>query len=212
MTRRTRQAIIAYWLSKHGYWRRASRFFFFAFSFLLFSSGIVSAEETATLISKESKPVAANAKAVSKKDTTKKAMVSKDTKEPAPKKSKFELPDVDPADDKAEGMTKYLRGTISARNLYGAAVVYDSDPVKGDLEMWATFKKSTKLSGYKTFTAIEVGDKVEIQYRLLKKTGKNILKEISLLEKKPKEEPKALGLGTSEVKKPAVVSNAKAVL
>ena len=188
MTQRTRQAIIEYWLSKHGdSWRRFSRLFFFVSCLMVFSQ-CASAEEPA-MVDKELKAVPAPVKAVLKKAAIKKTAVLDSQETVVTKKPKFQLPDVDEADEKAEGTTKFLKGTVSAKSNFGVALVYGEDPVKGELEMWSEYNKSTKLSGYKNFAAIEEGDKVEIRYKQLKKTGKKrILQEMRLVEKKHKEE------------------------
>ena len=144
-------------------------------------SQLVSAEET-PLVSKELKSLPPAFTKAAAKAAAKKAV-------DVPKGKKIELPGVDDADEKAEGTTKFLQGSVSAKSNFGVALVYGQDPTKGDLEMWSEYNKSTKLSGYKNFAAIEEGDKVEIRYKQLKKTGKKrILQEIRLVEKKPKEE------------------------
>ena len=190
MTQRTRQAIMNYWFWKHGLtWRRASRFFFLGMLAFMFSASAASAKEAA-LVSKELKPapVKAAVKAAATKAVAPKAVAAETVAAPV-KKTRFELPAVDEADEKAEGSTKFARGTVSAKSRFGLAVVYGTDPVKGDLEIWSDYNKSTKISGYKNPAAIEEGDKVEVQYKQLKKAGKKrILLEVRLLEKKPKEE------------------------
>ncbi len=201
MTRRTRLAIIDYWLSKQAlYWRRYARLLLLILSFAVIPLQICFAADTkseqkpvslVSLVSKESKPAVATVKAgfpvkAAKKEAVKKEMPG------TTKKNKPELPDADPLDDKAEGVVKFLQGTVSARNNFGLAVVYGVDEKQTELELWSNYNKATKLVGYSNYSAIEEGDKVEIKYKQLsakEANNKKILKEVSLLQKKPKEAP-----------------------
>ena len=144
-----------------------------------------------SLVSKESKPVAA---AVKESVPAKTVKVKKETSKkeaPGAKKNKPELPETDPLDDKAEGVVKFLQGTVSAKNNFGVAVVYGVDEKQTELELWSNYNKSTKLSGYANYTAVEEGDQVELKYRQLKANNKKILKELRLVQKGLKEAPEA---------------------
>ncbi len=200
MTQRTRQAIMDYWISKHAfYWRRYSRFFLLILpSFIIFSPTVF-AEETRleakpasllSLVSKESKPVKPTAGVPVKKNTLKKIVAEETTSRTMSKKSKFELPAPDPEDLKAEGIVKFQRGIISARNKSGMAVEYDMNETEGSSkEIWVNFHKKLKLAGMKDLSSLGEGDTVEVEYKITKQTKKILLQGISLISKKPKEEP-----------------------
>ena len=123
----------------------------------------------------------------------KKAKLEKEAK----KKASFQFFDPDPDDDKAPGEIKSMEGTISARNNYGMAVEYQSDAATGaSKEMWMNFTSKLKLNGVKSLAEFQAGDMVRIIYKAVqdkdtKAFKKNILKGITLLNKKPKEESAA---------------------
>ncbi len=147
------------------------------------------------LISKEKKEVPAlsptdiKSPAVPKKETAPKALkllTSGEKKEKA-----VVLPDADEADDKVPGIIKYFKGTVAAKNNYGMAVTYETDKETGvESEIWAEFKKSTLLKGYKRFSEILEGDKVQLTIKQVKtKEGieKRILKQVDFIQHMPKE-------------------------
>ncbi len=65
-----------------------------------------------------------------------------------------------------EGMNrKQLRGTISAKNFQGIAVVYENDAAaKSSKEMWMPFGESTYLVEYTSLADIQEGDEVLVTY------------------------------------------------
>ena len=182
MTRRTRQAIIRYWLSKQTlHWRRPLRFFVLFLSCSLFFSGVSFAAE-----SKTNEPVGLLKMLDSKTSTL---LRDKSAKEAA-KKKKFELPALSQEDEKAEGVVKHQKGTVSARNKYGMAVEYEIDEVNGSSkEIWVNFHKKMKLTGVKDISAIGEGDTVDVEYKLTKEKKKIVLQGIAFISKKPKEVP-----------------------
>ena len=126
----------------------------------------------------------------------------------------YDLPIVDPEDERAEGKTETLKGKVSGRNVFGVAVEYGSDEKNGAFEIWSTFNNKTKLSGVKNFSELQEGDIVEIKYKRIEKSGKNILQGVTLLQRKPKEEDGALVIPEApqpKMAKPGVVCLPSAV-
>jgi hypothetical protein len=111
------------------------------------------------------------------------------------KEKKIILPDAEEADDKVPGIIKYFTGTVAAKNNYGMAVTYEADRVTGvENEIWTEFKKSTLLKGYKKFSEILEGDKVQLTIKEVKtKEGieKRILKQVDFIQHMPKEADQA---------------------
>ena len=123
-------------------------------------------------------------------DLKKMAAEKKAEKERMEKKRKAaaQLPDVDPEDEKAEGVMNSVEGQISARNKAGMAVEFEKDEAKGSSnEIWLNFVSKMKLNGVKDLSEFQEGDTVRVVYKETKKTGKKILKGITLVQKKPKE-------------------------
>ena len=167
-------------------WRRYALSLALSFLCFVFCVGSIYAEPKASadsqlpstdMISKEGqKQTLAKKQEMAKKKVLKKIEMKK-----------ADLPDVDANDEKAEGAFKSVKGIVSARNNYGVAVEYGVDPVRGELEMWASLNSKTKLSGIKKMSELQEGDTVEVRYKELD-NGKKIFSDVALIQRKPKEE------------------------
>lgn len=118
------------------------------------------------------------------------AQQSADAKNTVKKPAAYQLPDPDPDDEKAEGVMKSVEGAITGKSNSGFAVEYEKDETKGvSNEIWVTFNSKLRLNGVKSVKELERGDTVRIIYKETK-AGRHLLKGITLLEKKPKEDAK----------------------
>ena len=166
------------WMRRHGLWFVFALYLSAGTAGTAFAAELKSTEQTSPLM-KMFKPVQNTAKPADKKESAKKEVV----------KDKRALPDMDAADEKAEGELRKVKGIVSGSSRYGIAVEHGMDANSVAQEMWANYLSSTTLSGAKKFSDLQYGDTVELTYKELKDGQKRLLKSVKLISKKPKETP-----------------------
>ena len=175
------------WLRRYGVW------YVFFLSFLVAAPEMVFAAPKTTepanlstlLVSKETAPGKKAVQAVSKvAKTPLKSKLSAKEREARNKKG-FPLPDPDPMFDKEDVVTQQTKGTVTGAAKYGLAVE-TVDPKKGGMEYWFNYTKGIHLTGLRALSDIQEGDTVSATFKETKDNHR-LIKELALVQKKPKE-------------------------
>jgi len=100
-----------------------------------------------------------------------------------------QLPEGVSLKEKFEGTTRTLEGRVNGAGFNGLAVGVSGKRERGaPSEYWFNYTKGIELSGIKRLAELQEGDTVRVGYKE-GKDGVRILREITLVSKKPAEPP-----------------------